>query len=307
MANTLVKMGDFKTLAQIMLDIMVSELIPVTAFSHNLTNEQLIKGKTVSVRQFVEPGASKDFVKGDPAANYGATDDLQENEVEVTMDKHLFKSFELSDEELDAGAVYQKQLELYARRLAKDALIYLWGKILAADFTSSLNVNPIGSYDHLVQTQLFGQAANAGFDLAQTSAILNTDAYTALVQNVIGANNGGATGENALVNGNVMKIGGINTIPYHNMPANAESLRGVIVDPRALLVGSAVPRGREKIAGLGNASITRIQQATDPETGLTIQIRLFERPEDGCFVFVVEILLGAKAGNTPAIIRITEL
>ena len=86
---------------------------------------------------------------------------------------------------------------------------------------------------------------------------------------------------------------------YLDVPANSEALEGFAAHKSALLIASRVPDMPSDFSG-------SIENATDPDSGFTIQLREWYNNEAGARYISATVIYGVAVGNGAALHRITS-
>jgi hypothetical protein len=95
------------------------------------------------------------------------------------------------------------------------------------------------------------------------------------------------------------RVHGFDVIPYSGIPGNAQNLVGFAGGPQALLIAARVPALPGNFPG-------EIESATDPESGLTIQVRKWYSADDRKHYMESGVIHGSQIGVTGNLTRITS-
>jgi len=294
MANSIVA-PDMDTAAQLGLKASLPRLIALMGFSQNFTDNATAKGKTINVTQHVYPtAASKDF-----AGNYADTEDVAEIEVPVVLSKHLFRSHKITQDEQQLGGVKQENIENQAHKLIDDAIGFVFGKILAADFASAITPLAASAFDSATVNTLRTMASKAHWPKEGRNLILNADFYGGLggdssLESVM---NSGT--DAPLITGDLPNVKGFAVQEYVDLPLNGEALAGIAAHKNAVAIATGVI-----VPSSTSSMVVEHGSATDEATGFTYSTRRWTDPNSGTEFFASEILLGATAGEDASLIRI---
>ena len=109
-----------------------------------------------------------------------------------------------------------------------------------------------------------------------------------------------AYGDDGAIKRNVFPmVHGFEIIGYNGVPANDESLVGFASGPQGLLIAARVPAVPDNFPG-------EIESATDPESGLTIQVRKWYSADDRQHYMEAGVIHGSQIGVTGNLKRIVS-
>ena len=295
MANSIVT--DIDIMAEKALMAARPYLPLLSLFSNNFSDERLRKGKKVTVTQFQYPStASKDF-----AGDYTDTDDLIEVPVEVTLNKHLFKSHELSQDELNNGGVKPENIEMQTQRVMQDMIDWILAGFSAANFPNATAAIAAAAFDSDEVSLIRDAVQKLHWLKKGRSMILNTDFYGALTRDASVKHVFNSGSESAIQEGVLPRLSGFNMAEYEDLDDQGEDLAGIAANKNALAIatGVIVPSKTSEL-------IMELATATDEETGFTIGTRRFTEAKSGKEFFVSEILAGRSVGDATQGYRIVS-
>ena len=301
MANTIVY--DIDEMAQISLKKLVPHLIHLDAFSKNLSDSRLSKGKQLIVEQFTYPtAASKDFT-GVAGGLYTEVTDIVENEIKVPLDKHLYKSHLLTQDELQLCGVKQGNIEMQAMRVLNDMMQYFLGFFTLANFpNTSIVAAAAWDSDNVSLVRDAVAALNwapAQMGEANNRRMISNSAFYGALTRDPDVKQVFASGQNQVIEQGILpQVFGFDQIELNSLPANGEDL-GVIathVNALAIATGAITPAG---------TFTGDFATATDEKTGFTICVRRFTENGSGAEYFVTEVLAGGVVADPDQAFRIT--
>lgn len=304
MANTLNGMI-FSNIARIGLKYMQKKLVPIQAFSTNLSPEAAVIGTTVSTRLLGAPAAAQDVVStlsGDYSA--GVTD-MTTTAVTVTLGNPMVTGWSFTEQEMnkiEAGVINdstEKLIASHAQALAGTVLTSAFNLVTNANYSTAALTKASASIDADDFGTLRSIAVKAGFDMDMTSAIINADIYAAL------SNSNDITDKtNVLIDGNVPKVRGFSiyeapTLADSNA-ASGEYLTGFIATPDAIAIAI---RPTKAIAG---GEFVWDETVVDEKSGLPLRYTVTYNRAKRRLEHMFEIVYGVAKGNPAALKRIVS-
>jgi hypothetical protein len=284
MANSLNGIN-LAAIAQSVLDNLSAAHTPVSAFTTDFSSEIADQGESITTRIATAVSAS------DAASGYSATD-VTSSAKTVTLNQHKHFTMAFTDLEIAKGGM--NMLERTFVRPATHAVINSMVDALMA----------------LVKNNEFGNvstvtAANFGADDVATLAgdlttlnvpkddralIIKPSYYASLAQdNAIQASYA-STLDDSLRNHSVPRVHGFNVYEYSDIPSNSENLEGFACGPEALLIAARQPAIPQNWAGA-------VESVTDPDSGLTIQLRSWYEGTQGKQLITATTIFGVLVGS----------
>ena len=99
-----------------------------------------------------------------------------------------------------------------------------------------------------------------------------------------------STLDDSIRNHSVPRVHGFNVYEYSDIPSNSENLEGFACGPEALLIAARQPAIPQNLSGA-------VESVTDPETGLTVQLRSCYEGKDGKQMISVTTIFGVLVGS----------
>jgi len=260
----------------------------LTAFSSNFTTVNTGAGKTIQVN----------LVGQSSAAEFGSSGYLAESNAALTktdvtlkhfISTHRFRPIDVK--EYGMQYLVNSFAPSAADAIAEKCLSEIGALITNANFSSSVNSGANVSYAELVTAKGVLDAAKAG---SKRAYILNSGYTNDLLSDsqIIGA---AGLGAQVIQSGSIGQIAGASVYQYSNLPTNSENLAGFACGADAIAVASGVPL--TQIAGAD------ISQETDPESGITIQVVMFQE-QGGWTNITAEVLFGCAVGRSTSLHRL---
>lgn len=279
-------------------------LIAISVFAIAIRNATLEGTNKVIVPYTPLHGtASKNFVAAD---GYVFDDNGEIQAKELTINKRKYQALAVTSADfrrqpaLDTDSLGRQK----GARLAKDVILDILSGVTVANFGADVLDTDATAFTKEDVIDLETIADNAewpeGFDerhLVMKPAYLNNVLKDAVIldQSSYGS-------LEPIRRGKVREIGGFSAIKTPIIPANAENLVGFICHPSAMLVGMApiVPEPRVM------SKLSRYEQMTDDETGLTLEYREWGDPDLDTGKETLECNYGFAVGEAAALKRIED-
>lgn len=294
MANTLTNLKDLKV-AQTALTPWMTTLMPLSAFSTNLSSEVADPGDAVKVPIIGMPSASSNF-NGD----YTANADSEANSVTVTLDRHKYKTVHMTAREMDKIAVplLEKLVSTAAQQLASDVFTDILSCVTAANYGEPAidPVTPEGfSYKDIIKIREVCGKAKMPND--QRNLILDSSVFSSLLTDELVAKSFiTSLAHPGVVEARINRLAGFNVYETNSLPHNNEKLVGMAAHPSSLAVGM---RYLSPVANYDEAGAV-----TDPITGLTFGYLRYSDPKSNKVYITLEALYGFKVIRPEGLKRI---
>lgn len=294
MANTLTNLKDLKV-AQTALMPWMTTLMPLSAFSTNLSSEIADPGDAVKVPIIGMPSASSNF-----GGDYTANADSEANSVTVTLDRHKYKTVHMTAREMDKIAVplLEKLVATAAQQLASDVFADILSCVTAANYGAPA-IDPVSAedfnYRDVIKIREVCGKANMPND--QRNLILDSSLFSSLLADEIVAKSFiNSLAQPGVVEARINRLAGFNVYETNALPANNEKLVGVAAHPSSLAVGM---RYLTPVANYDEAGAV-----TDPTTGLTFGYLRFSDTKSNKVYITLEALYGFKVIRPEGLKRI---
>lgn len=284
MANTLNGIN-LAAIAQQTLDNLSAQHTPVSAFTTDFSADVADVGESVTTRIATAVTAA------DASSGYTASD-VTSSAKTVTLDTHKHFTMGFTDLEIAKGGM--NMLERTFVRPATHAVVNAMVDSLMAlvknnEFgnVSTVTAANFGADD--VAT-LAGDLTTLNVPKDERALIIKPSYYASLAQdNAIQASYA-STLDDSLRNHSVPRVHGFNVYEYSDIPSNSENLEGFACGREALLIAARQPSIPQNWSGA-------VESATDPESGLTIQLRSWYEGKDGKQYITATVIYGVLIGS----------
>lgn len=258
-------------------------------------------GETVIVHE-VAGAAAADFV----AATGYAPANRTMVDIPVTINKHKHHTYKVGVQEASSSRVnlIERLANTAAESIGAAITGDLWALILNAAFANK-TAKALGAsgdgFDRKAAIAVGMALSKRNVEGFGRFMLLNAEYYgslcmdTAMLQVLL---SGGAQ---AITNGTLPRIHGFDVMEYATAPANGEDLVGIAGTRAALALATRIPDDPGQ--GMGNC---RIGTVTDPDTGLSIQVREWYNPDLGEYRRTYTLMYGVAVGQAAALERIVS-
>jgi len=241
--------------AQDALKAFVAELLPVTAFARDFSPSQGRKGDAVYVPR-VDAITSTTFNQDYEVA--GGTI----NTITVNIDQHRIAPVDFTDRQaIESSAVSGESFAMnQGKSLAKIVLQDILSVITTTNFGEATLTTAGSNFDKSAFKQL--RKAGKDNDVTFRNAILDNDLYDGLLDDtsITQALNYG--GPEAIREGRIPRLLGMNLFESNIVPLNGISLGGFACHPDAIAVGMRY------LPPVDGTQYSDVRSVTDPETGI---------------------------------------
>jgi hypothetical protein len=284
MANTLNGIN-LAAIAQSVLDNLSAQHTPVSAFTTDFSSEIADQGESITTRIATAVSA------GDASSGYSATD-VTSSAKTVTLNQHKHFTMAFTDLEIAKGGM--NMLERTFVRPATHAVINsmvdaLMALVVNSEFGNVVTVTSSNFGADDVAT-LAGDLTTLNVPKDERALIIKPAYYASLAQdNAIQASYA-STLDDSIRNHSVPRVHGFNVYEYSDIPTNSENLEGFACGPEALLIAARQPAIPQNWAGA-------VESVTDPDSGLTIQLRSWYEGKDGKQMITATTIFGVLVGS----------
>jgi hypothetical protein len=298
MANTLTNLTD-TLITNAAIEAFTAAIAPLNAFARNASPEPAARGDKVKVLWTPAQDAATDFV----AANGYTMQDADAEGLDITLNKHKFVSWSLTDQEI----AKQPQLEIqnFGRQkgfqLAKAVLQDIFTLITAANYGSAAFTGAASTFDADDVVDIRGTCSAADWPLGMRALIIDDAYYTYLLKDNAIQDASASGSSDPIVEGAVRRLAGFDIYESTLIPANGENLVGFAVLPQAILVAMRYLAPQE-----GNKYF-QAAPITDPNgSGFTIGFRDWYDEDLGARKRVLECVYGYLKGDGAALKRMVS-
>ena len=289
--NTLTNLTN-TIVTQAALEAFRAALLALTVFAHNVSPDPIVKGDKVKVLSIAAAQAAQNF-----AGTYASQDSEAEG-LDVSINKHKFVGWSLTDKELADKP--QLQLEKFGKQkgfqLAKAVLQDVLSLVTVANYGAAAFTGPANTFDLSDVIDLGNTCDEADWDEMGRALVLKSS-YHASLRKDSNLSDASKLGTDSVIREG--KIPGIDTFEeLHKsnlIPGNGENVVGFACLPDAILFAQRYLAPQE---GHGYAEAYPI---TDPETGFTMGFRKWYIRETGEMRSVLECNYGYLKGMGSAL------
>lgn len=284
MANTLNGIN-LAAIAQSVLDNLSAQHTPVSAFTTDFSSEIADQGESITTRIATAVSA------GDASSGYSATD-VTSSAKTVTLNQHKHFTMAFTDLEIAKGGM--NMLERTFVRPATHAVINsmvdaLMALVVNSEFANKATVTSSNFGADDVAT-LAGDLTTLNVPKDERALIIKPAYYASLAQdNAIQASYA-STLDDSIRNHSVPRVHGFNVYEYSDIPSNSQNLEGFACGPEALLIAARQPAIPQNWAGA-------VESVTDPDSGLTIQLRSWYEGTQGKQLITATTIFGVLVGS----------
>ena len=284
MANTLNGIN-LAAIAQSVLDNLSAQHTPVSAFTTDFSSEIADQGESITTRIATAVSA------GDASSGYSATD-VTSSAKTVTLDQHKHFTMAFTDLEIAKGGM--NMLERTFVRPATHAVINSMVDALMALVVSSEfgNVATVAAADFGADdvATLAGDLTTLNVPKDERALIIKPSYYASLAKDNAVQASYATTLDDSLRNHSVPRVHGFNVYEYSDIPSNSQNLEGFACGPEARLSAARQPAIPQNWSGA-------VESVTDPDSGLTIQLRSWYEGKDGKQMITLTTIFGVLVGS----------
>lgn len=291
MANTIGGIN-LAQIAQETLRTLLPQMPMLSAFTTDFSGDIAIKGESVTTRVATATAA------GDASGGYTSSD-VTSTAKTITLNKHKHFTMGFTDAEAAKGGLDMLRrtfIEPAANCVVNAFLDDLLALVIAATFANSTLVTA-ANFDADDVADL-AQALSDQNVRRQGRFLLLKPTYTAALVKDNAIQNSQAYGGSEAIRENLSpRVHGFDVHEYTDIPANAEALEGIAGNKQGLIIAARVPGEPENWFG-------EVQNVSDPDTGLTLQLRQWYEGKDGKHYVTVTVMYGVGVGVAANIHRI---
>lgn len=295
-----------KLVAQKCLEILVRDLLPKTAVGTDLSDSRAKFGQPVLSR-IVVPQDAQDFNAATGYRGAGSTT----LDVPVTINKHKFYPIEFGIEEVASTErdLVGEQAEAAAHGIVNAFMKDLTALITVDNFATEV-VQSVATIDRKTMTKLAKALTGVKVPKAGRAAILDDDAFYALLDDEVIARSDANSGTRTLQTGELPPVSGITPYNLTGMVTSAqesENLLGAALNKSALVLATRVPTDISELAAANGIPMNgRVSTITEPKTGLSVALIESADAVGGYIVSTLAIMYGVAVGNPSSLVRLVS-
>ena len=274
-------------LAQGVIKALANKLPVLSGFSTVFTSSIAGAGKTIQVP----------LIGTSTATEFGASGYLTGDDATVTSSSVTLKHFKVSSRfspldirEYGVGFFATNFVETAAIALSHKCMTEINSLITVANFASGVVTGAALDYAEVVAAQKVLDDAKA----PDKRALVLNNTYTADLRSDATIIAAFQLGANVISTGSIGTIAGAQVYQFSNLSGNTEGLAGFLCGADAIAVATALPFN--EIPGAD------VSQATDPATGLSVQVMLIQETS-GYFNVTATLLFGCAVGRATSLRR----
>lgn len=272
------------------LDVFLAKITPFNAFSRNYSAEAVAKGSAVQVP----------LISAITATTFNSTYTESGgtlNTVTVTMSNHRIATVDITDVQmLNTDVLVENFAPQLGSALAKIIQTDVWGLVLTTNYGNATLTTSSTVYTKTQVRQLRTALAKNNVDTSQCSFVCNEDIMDALLAdtNIIQAFQYG--GSEAIREGKIPRLLGVNVFPTNIMPTNSITLYGFMAHPDAIAIAC-----RAFAPVVPDGAYEDFQTVADP-SGITLNSRLLYNASTGKRHWSMECLMGYSVGVSKGLV-----
>jgi hypothetical protein len=298
MANALTNTTD-TIITDAAIEAFDAAIAPLRAFAVNASPEPAQRGDKVKVLQIPLQDAGGDFV----AANGYVMQDADATGLDITLNKHKYVSWALTDQEIAINP--QVDIEKFGRQkgfqLAKLVIQDIWSLITNANFGAAAFTGAAGTFDADDVVDIRTVCATADWPEMLRSLVLKETYVGALLKDNAIQDSSASGMPEAIQDGAVNRISGFDLFESTLIPANGENLVGFAVWPSAILVAMRYLMPQE-----GNKYFQAAPITAPDGSGFTLGFRDWYDENYGQRRRVLECIYGYAKGDGAALKRLVS-
>ena len=305
MANTISGMT-FENVARMGLSAFVDALIPLRAFTLDLSADAAEQGTVVKTRIVPVAGTVGDLTDTHTGSYTDAINDLTFSEVKVTMGSEPVIAFAFTDREMNEinSGVFtdtvQRSIRQHAYAIANNVLDGVFATIDTTFSTAKTAASSAFDVDDVMDIREYAVATGAWRMTGDESLVLGPAYYTALLKdNAI--QDKSASGLNATIDAAIPKVGSFKVIEAPSLPGAAvNNTVGFAAKPEGIAIA---------MRGVGTQAendFLGYEVMQDDETGVVLTVKSWFDRTYHRVVWSFETLWGVADGNTSALLRVTS-
>jgi hypothetical protein len=293
MSNTLAGVN-LAVVAQRTLDTLLLRFPRASAFSTDFSSDIANVGESVTTRVASQP-AVQDFAATTDAAAVTTTART------VTLANYSGVRVGFTDMEWSKSSINLNDIFIgpVANTVIKAIMDGVLARVTNANFGAAAFTGAASTFDADDVVDLATALDVDNVPLNPRSLVILPAYYGALAKdNAI--QSAFAYGDDGAIKRNLFPmVHGFEVIGYNGIPNNSENLVGFASGPQGLLIAARVPAIPDRFPG-------EIESATDPESGLTIQVRKWYSPYDRRHYMEAGVIHGSQIGVTGNLKRIVS-
>ncbi len=283
-------------LAQQSLDVLQDVLPSLRVFTTDFSDEIAVSGATVTTRVATQQSS------GDLSSGYAANaQTVTTTAKQITIGDVTGNVIEFTDAEVSKSSINLMDLFVVPgiNAVANDMMDDALALVTAANFGAAAFTGAAGDFSADNVADLAQVLSTAKVPRNGRFLMIKPTYYTALAKdNAIQAAYafGGAE---AIRDNLVPRVHGLEVVEYTDIPANSENLVGLCGAKQGIIIAARAPAIPDNFSG-------EIRNVTDPESGLTLQLRKWYSNDDGKYRMSIAGMWGVAVGVSSNIKRLVS-
>lgn len=295
MANTLGGVN-MDVIAQQSLDVLQDVLPQLNVFTTNFSDEIAVAGATVTTRVATQQ------TSGDLSTGYATNaQNVTTTSKQITVGAVTGNVIQFTDEEVSKSSIDLMELFVVPgiNAVANDMMDDALALVTNANFGAAAFTGAAGDFDADDVADLAQVLSTAKVPRNGRFLMLKPTYYSALAKdNAIQAAYAFG-GSEAIRDNRVPRVHGMDIVEYTDIPSNSENLVGLCGAKQGIIIAARAPAIPADFAG-------EVRNITDPESGLTLQLRKWYSADDGVYRMSIAGMWGVAVGVSANIKRLVS-
>ena len=281
-------------IAQKTLKTLMVEMLPVRAFTTLFSDQVANVGESVTTRVATQPSI-QDFTSSPSAATVTTTAKT------VTLSNYKgvrigFTDMEVSKSSIDLVNVFVNPI---ANTICNSVMDSVFALVDNATFGAAGTTSTSGNFDADDVADAAQVLSTANVPKIGRFMILGPTYFAALAKDAAIQAAYAYGGSEAIRENRIPRVHGFDIYEYNDIPSNSENLTGCYGSSECILIAARTPAVPANFPG-------EVESATDPDTGLTVQVRRWYSADDRQLYYESGIIYGVAAGVTANLKRIVS-
>lgn len=298
MANSITGVND-DIIAMSVLEAFVADMLPITVFATNFSDEARKKGDRVSVLRTIT--ADEAALTKVTHADY-TIQDADSDAVEVVLGQPDYVSWSLDDTEISQSSVVN--MEVYGiqkgNKLATTVFQNILGAVTLANYGAAAFTGASSTFDADDVVDLRKVVTEAKWPQRPRSLVLEPAIIANLLKDGAIQDASAIGSTEPIREGSIGRLGGFDIFESTLIPANGQNLTGFAATPAGMAVAIRYLLPQE------GHTYFRAEPLTDPTSQITLGLRDWYDNDSGVRKRVLECVYGKAVGISAGIKRIVS-
>jgi hypothetical protein len=283
-------------IAQQSLDVLQDVLPQLRVFTTDFSDEIAVAGATVTTRVATQQSS------GDLSTGYATNaQTVTTTAKQITVGAVTGNVIQFTDEEVSKSSIDLMELFVVPgiNAVANDMMDDALALVTNANFGAAAFTGAAGDFDADDVADLAQVLSTAKVPRNGRFLMVKPTYYAALAKdNAIQAAYAFG-GTEAIRDNRVPRVHGFDIVEYTDIPANAENLVGLCGAKQGIIIAARAPAIPAGFSG-------EVRNITDPESGLTLQLRKWYSEDDGVYRMSIAGMWGVAVGVSANIKRLVS-